>query len=201
MARRYALPRSRSLHQILQFKVTLARILPPVWRRVQIASETRLSGLHEILQTAFGWMDCHMHYFTINGQFYEEPDPEDDEKIVDESSVYVGSVAKPGDKFAYEYDPGDDWNHIVEYEQIVKHEKGAKYPRCVDGARAAPPDDCGGTDRYFDLLEALRNPSPKTAEFVEWAHNRVGGHYDPEHFDINAVNRQFRRLARAYTRG
>ncbi len=49
---------------IYQIKVTLKWSKPPIWRRLLIASDTRLDELHDIIQIAMGWEDCHLHQFT-----------------------------------------------------------------------------------------------------------------------------------------
>ncbi len=53
-------------------------------------------------------------------------------------------------------------------------------PACVDGRRACPPEDCGGTWGYRDLLEILTDPThPEHDERREW----IGRPFDPEAFD------------------
>ncbi len=64
-----------------------------------------------------------------------------------------------------------------------------QYPLCIDGKRACPPEDYGGTSGYEDLCRVLK--SPKDEEYdsiVTW----LGGHFDPVGFDANSVNRAFR---------
>ena len=39
-----------------------------------------------------------------------------------------------------------------------------KFAVCLDGANACPPEDCGGTSGYADLLEALANPAHEEHE-------------------------------------
>ena len=68
---------------------------------------------------------------------------------------------------------------------MLTTEPTLKYPRCVDGRRARPPEDCGGSWGFGDLLEAVKNPG-KNPELPEW----VGGQFDPEKFDLAAVNRE-----------
>lgn len=41
--------------RIYQIKITLKHSRPPIWRRIQIAGDTRLGKLHHILQVAMGW--------------------------------------------------------------------------------------------------------------------------------------------------
>jgi hypothetical protein len=54
-----------------------------------------------------------------------------------------------------------------------------KYPVCIDGERACPPEDCGGVDGYYRMLEILKDTSdPEHEEMKTWA----GEDYDPEHF-------------------
>jgi len=64
-----------------------------------------------------------------------------------------------------------------------------RYPRCVAGKRACPPEDCGGPWGYGDFLDAIQNPEhERHEELLEW----VGGEFDPEKFDMEAVNEELR---------
>lgn len=45
---------------LFRFKITLLEIKPPIWRRIQIPDCT-LAVLHEVIQAAMGWENCHMH--------------------------------------------------------------------------------------------------------------------------------------------
>jgi len=60
------------------------------------------------------------------------------------------------ERFLYEYDFGDRWEHEVRVEKIAPLEARRKYPVCVGGQRAGPPEDCGGPPAY----EALRAEAP-----------------------------------------
>jgi hypothetical protein len=71
-------------------------------------------------------------------------------------------------------------------------EPKAKYPRCVEGKRACPPEDVGGPWGYADFLAAIAEPKhPDHREMREW----VGGRFDPESFSVEAVNRELRALS------
>jgi hypothetical protein len=62
---------------------------------------------------------------------------------------------------------------------------------CMAGARACPPEDCGGVTGYYHLLEALADPEHEDHEILlEW----VGGKFDPEAFDAATVDRALKRL-------
>jgi hypothetical protein len=59
---------------VYQIKVTLKGSKPPIWRRMQVASETTLAQLHHILQCVMGWEGSHLHQFVIGGITYGEPE-------------------------------------------------------------------------------------------------------------------------------
>jgi len=90
----------------------------------------------------------------------------------------------PGASAEYEYDFGDGWEHDVVLEAVLPRVKGRKYPRCVGGARACPPEDCGGPHGYEDLLAVIFEPRhPEFKNMMTW----LGGSFDPEGFDPKAV--------------
>jgi Plasmid pRiA4b ORF-3-like protein len=98
-------------------------------------------------------------------------------------------VASGIKKFTYTYDFGDNWDHAILVEKTLEAEPGVRYPRCVGGKRACPPEDCGGPWGYGDFLEAVGDPRhPEHEEMLEWA----GGEFDPEAFDIETVNEELR---------
>ena len=110
-----------------------------------------------------------------------------DEKI-DDPDFKVGCkyviadyFQKKGDKATYIYDFGDNWEHKIILERINDLDKGVKYPRCLDGARACPPEDCGGFIGYYDLIEALEAPS----QSKEYEYEEVV--YEPENFNPSKV--------------
>ncbi len=62
---------------------------------------------------------------------------------------------------------------------------------CIAGARAGPPEDCGGIHAYHDLLALLkRRRSEDYDDMLMW----LGGDFDPDGFDRNLVNRRLRKL-------
>jgi hypothetical protein len=83
----------------------------------------------------------------------------------------------------YRYDFGDDWEHILEFEEQLPAGRG-RYPRCIAGAGACPPEDVGGTAGYADFLLAIADHRhPERASLLEWA----GGVVDPHEFDPRQV--------------
>lgn len=171
---------------VYELKVTLRGSKPPIWRRIQVRSDTTLPRLHHILQAAMGWSDYHLHLFNIEGDDYSEPDPEYGDDMLNERSVRLGAfVQGPGFKFIYEYDFCDSWRHDVLVEKILLPEAAAQYPVCLAGKRACPPEDCGGIGGYAYFLDAIRDPQHEEHdELLEW----IGGSFDPEAFDLDEVN-------------
>src|SRR5690606_6570539 len=97
-----------------------------------------------------------------------------------------------GGRFSYVYDFGDNWTHQLTVEKIVSAEAGVRYPRCVAGQGACPPEDVGGPWGYEEFQAALTDPShPEHDERLEWA----GGPFDPHHFDLAEADRALQWLA------
>ena len=110
-------------------------------------------------------------------------------EMEDEEEISISKIAKTGRKvrFIYEYDFGDSWQHEILLEKILEPEPNVAYPRCIEGARACPPEDVGGIWGYGDFLEAISDPNHEDHdERVEW----VGGEFDPEKFSVDKVNKE-----------
>jgi hypothetical protein len=175
--------------QVYQLKITLRDIKPPVWRRVQV-KDCSLAKLHDFIQTCMGWDGYHLHAFEIGGEQFGEPDPDGMMETEDSRKVKLSQVVGQGfKKFTYTYDFGDNWEHIIQIEKTLPAEPGVHYPRCTDGKRACPPEDCGGPWGYADFLDAIQDPEhERHEELLEW----VGEEFDPEAFDSEAVNEELR---------
>jgi hypothetical protein len=197
-----ALDRCRGLgaisvaERVYQFKITLKDSHPPIWRRIQVKDCT-LDKLHEHIQTAMGWTNSHLHHFRLGQQYYGDPEllQENFEEFGYEDSTRTKLSAilpKSGKRFRfeYEYDFGDSWWHEVVFEGCVRAGRGKRYPVCVEGARACPPEDVGGVWGYTDFVEAIAEPDDERHdEFLVW----VGGRFDSEAFDPSSATRRMRR--------
>lgn len=47
--------------QLVQLRIDLKGIKPPVWRRVLVPYNITLGKLHDVIQAAMGWTDSHLH--------------------------------------------------------------------------------------------------------------------------------------------
>lgn len=180
---------------IYQLKIILADIDPPIWRRL-LTKDCSLAKLHHLIQVSMGWDDAHLHQFEFGENYFgnlrQWEGGWDEPEIGDERKVKLSEiVAQRVKKFVYEYDMGDSWRHTITVEKVLPAEAGAPYPRCIEGARACPFEDCGGTWGYVTFLEAIRDPKHEQhGEMLEW----IGGEFDPEAFDLQAVNKQLAEL-------
>jgi len=178
---------------IYRLKLTLAELEPPVWRRIRVRGDLSLEHLHLVFQRAMGWQDAHLHEWTVSGRRYGQPEPDEPGYEVDNETGFTLREAAliKGARFEYVYDLGDSWTHEVVVEQIEPPDPEFRFPECLAGERACPPEDCGGPPGYEEFLEAIRDPRhPQHKDRLAW----IGGRFDPEVFDLAAVNRRLRRL-------
>jgi hypothetical protein len=175
--------------QVYQFKVALLEIEPSIWRRFLVPSSVTLHRLHLILQDVMGWSNYHLYRFQIGREEYGEPHPDNEFNELNFKNsrrTKLGQVVtKKGDVFRYEYDFGDSWEHMLLVEDILEYQPDMRYPVCLTGERACPPEDCGGPYGYADLLETIANPGHEDyQDMMTW----LGGSFDPDSFDIEIAN-------------
>ncbi len=176
----------RTNQPILRIKATLQGVRPPIWRRLEIPAGLSLFELHGALQAAMGWTNSHLHQFIHGETVYGAPDREFGMPTVSERRTQVGELlVRPGDRFIYEYDFGDGWEHLIMLELIAESRAGTRYPRVIAGKRACPPEDVGGAPGYEAFLAAIADPArAEHHSMLEW----IGGKFDPEFFDLIAAN-------------
>jgi Plasmid pRiA4b ORF-3-like protein len=127
----------------------LRRINPLIWRRVLVRADNTLADLHYIIQIAFSWTDFHLHRFRLHKKDFAVPRVEGLADAHDARQVTLGELHfRLNERFLYEYDFGDQWEHEVRVEKILPFEARRKYPVCIGGQRAGPPEDCGGPQAY-----------------------------------------------------
>ncbi len=140
-----------------------------------------------------GWLDYHLHTFRVldpgsgTAMMLGIPDPD----VPNDLSVTADWTEFPFDFTAgdpppiqYTYDFGDNWDHAVILEGFEQAGSLSTGPECVGGAGACPPEDCGGSHGYANLLAALSDPGhPEHKEMMEW----TGGPIDPTVFSVAEV--------------
>ena len=157
------------------------------------------------LQIAFSWTDFHLHEFRIRSKSYGigrmgcmsfEDNPR---------QVTLADLGfRVRERFVYEYDFGDRWEHEIRVEKHLPLDKKKTYPICIGGARLGPPEDCGGPWAYMalkqhysiwymteKLLDILQTDDPEILEdyreeFVEFKY-----WFNTERFSRRELNRRF----------
>lgn len=174
---------------IYQIRLELKGTEPAIWRTLLVPSDVPLSDLHKIVQTAMGWANSHLHQFAKGNRFLEPPQPEDG--MWDSSGEnYTGMtldefLQKKNDVITYDYDFGDGWEHEIKLEAILPADETIKLPKCIAGAMACPPEDCGGIWGFQEFKNIMKDPShPEYEGYFEW----YGGEFDPGAFDMEEIN-------------
>jgi Plasmid pRiA4b ORF-3-like protein len=174
---------------VYALKVTLLGTSPPVWRRILVPCDITLRNLHRTLQTVMGWTNSHLHQFGRPRQRLTDLRSRVGIKIADENRTKLGELIQTvGERFLYEYDFGDGWQHELVLEEVLFGEESFQQI-CVAGGRCCPPEDCGGPQGFAELLNALQHANhPRHDEVCEWL-----GDFVPESFSVDEINRRLRR--------
>lgn len=170
---------------------------PPVWRRLELPGDLTLPGLHEVIQAAMGWTDSHLHQFRTgvdrrSPYFVTGFDLTEGEDGVLEDDVRLDQlVAAKGDRLGYEYDFGDDWDHVLTVEEVL--DAPPSRPRCTGGRLACPPEDCGGIGGHDQLAQWVRSGHddallPPVFEDSTQAHMWLPPDWHPDAFDLNEAD-------------
>jgi len=185
-----------------RLRVDLTGTKPPLWRRLEVASDLFLNEIHDVIQAAFGWTDSHLHEFASGKDYYDAgaehylcPFQVGEGTIgVPEEDVRLDEVLKKaGDKLFYLYDFGDDWMHVIKLEAVQPRDGAAPRAVCVDGRRSGPSEDCGGVGGYELISAALDPRRPDHAEAVAdyarmYGEDTEPDDFQPTSFDLEDVN-------------
>lgn len=191
-------------------EISLLEIEPRIWRRFLIRSEATFLHFHLAIQQAFGWQNFldgnveendtrplyAMKMPRITRSRDAEPhDDEPDAPVADDFELrhYFSANNK---RCFYVYDFGDNWKHLVEVKDAVELPEEFTC-RLLDGARACPPEDCGGTMGYEECCEAVSMSKEEVKkldvgarEETEWRLEWLD-EWQRESFDLKAVRKRF----------
>ena len=194
-------------------EISLLEIEPRIWRRFLIRSEATFSHFHSAIQQAFGWQNCHLYEFLDGKRGYVRPlyamklpriarsehaEPHDDEPDAPEASriELLQYLSVKNKRCFYVYDFGDNWEHQVDVKDVVEMPEEFTC-RLLDGARACPPEDCGGTMGYEECCQAasmskkaVKKLDAGAREEMEWRQEWLDG-WQPEAFDLEATRKRF----------
>ena len=189
----------------VKLKVTLRLENHNVWRELMVPLNITFKQLHKVLQAAFDWKDYHLHEFYIYDKkvsaddlsFFDYPYLEDSFKPIvnlvcsEEAFYYENEIPmemESGIKLStylpatviYNYDFGDDWQHIIEVDEIIE-DYDKNYPVCLDGEGKTPPEDVGGTGGYESFLEIMDDQDhPDHEQMKQWVQGQGYSEFDVE---------------------
>ena len=113
-----------------------------------------------------------------------------------EEAATLGEVlSEVSDLLYYKYDFGDGWTHRIELIETASGEPDSPVVQILGGARSCPPEDCGGSFGYQDLLKSFADQyALENEDVLDWADGMVGPwrDFDPAWFDIDAINEELR---------
>lgn len=189
VARLDALPQ-RYGERRLRVRVSLYDIEPPIWRELEVENTLSFSELHLVLQEAMGWQDCHLYQFEVGELRLGLPDEfiegGFDADNLPADAVELGQLLGRRKSFDYVYDFGDDWRHRIVIEERLASTPLERPAALLDGARACPPEDCGGAWGYQRLLAILADKkNPEHKETRDWL-----GKWKPEAFKLATARKR-----------
>lgn len=187
---------------IYVLKITLNYTKPVIYRRVEVKANSTFEDLHYIIQTVMPWSDSHMHNFEIRvkptlqnmfrGVIYIQKRDEYDDMVKcdkrDETEVISNYLMMDGLKTCtYTYDFGDNWEHKIHLEKVIKADPKFTYPRCTGGKMKCPPDDCGSYSGFYeDFFPKMTDKNhPEHEEMAEWYGEDT---FDPKDFNYKEVD-------------
>lgn len=170
-----------------EFDVHLTGVSPAVWRRLRIKADATFGDFHRAIQHACGWMESHLFAFhgpdgrAIAGSSFDDGwgDPDPDAEVVSLAGFF-----ERNDICRYTYDFGDNWEHDIVVRQRIDQAVGY-HRRLIDGARAFPPEECGGLYGYEQCVQVATG-GPDEEDLAAWM-----GNWDPEAFDLGRHKRHF----------
>jgi hypothetical protein len=183
-----------SFTEIATLRIELKDSDPLIWRELEVPTSITLKVLHDIVQTAMGWLDYHLWEMVIHHLTYGLPMDEDwgtaPRKAA--SRTRLRDVLAPGTtQIHYVYDFGDYWEHNLIISDVRAGDHFTAYPRFIAGERNCPPEDCGGIPGFYEMLEARADPEhPGHTDVSEWLDD-----YDPNELDVLPINGILGRIA------
>jgi hypothetical protein len=142
--------------KVYRLHVWIRQISPMIWRRLLVRSDSTIADLHYTLQIAFGWSDEHLNLFHIHGQDYGVYHDGGTSFSTDPNQVRLHDFKfRHNERFRYDYNFNDDWQHEVRVEERLALDDKRLYPCCLGGQRRAPPEDCGGPLAFMARRDAV----------------------------------------------
>ena len=189
---------SNIFRHVYQFRIVLKETKPPIWRRIQVPDNYSFKDLHVAIQNVMDWE-------VYAGSSYEFRIAKSSTGLVETIacssfgfSEYAGiheplkRIAEyfslPNTKASYTCKHKSRWDFTIELEEILAADKFEIYPICIKGKRASPPEDCGGANKYQEMLEAIgESSSGRSGKALKLYQGILGDDFDPNYFDRDNI--------------
>lgn len=184
--------------QVVRLKITLDYSQPQIMRRIEVPLTSTLYTLHEAIQAVMLFESYHLFQFDVGPRGHEThygiPDPEGFMEVIDAKRATLEQLIDAKfKKFTYTYDFGDDWRHTITVEAVTSADPALVYPRFIDGARRAPPEDVGGQPGFENFLSVINDPShPEYADIKRW----YGRTFNPHDIAEPQISARMAKLAK-----
>jgi hypothetical protein len=150
------------LVEVYQLRIWIKGISPMIWRRLLVKSNSTIADLHYTIQIAMGWDDEHLNQFIIRGKSYGVYHDGGMGFNDNPKQVYLSDFQfRLKEKFTYEYNFSDYWEHEIRFEKKLPINPKKTYPLCIGGSRCVPPEECGGA---WDFMALQDHYSPWSIE-------------------------------------
>ncbi len=175
-----------------QLKIVIKNSKPPIWRRCIVPAGITFSQLSIILNKVMGWSGYHLsefEFYHLQLQLREEDEFDDfvpmwDYDLLDSSKTFINEYMEQQEWFTYTYDFGDDWQHRVTIEKIIK-DYPLNYPQVLKFKGDCPMEDCGGIWGYYECIDVMEDPdNPESSDRRIWAESQGYG----ISYDMDEVN-------------
>lgn len=177
-----------------QLKIRLLLEGYDIWRRILIPSRCTFHHLHWVIQKTFDWFDYHLHEFYVIDReaqtderlpLYAYPmkirivdsqDPEMEEylepdkyEVKYDMQTRLKEIFQETDSCIYTYDFGDNWEHEIRLEKVVK-DSSNRFPVLLESMGERPPEDVGGESGFEEYMRIISDPGSPDYEFMtQWA--------------------------------
>lgn len=181
----------------MRLRVEIDGTKPLVWRELLIPENATFEDLHRTIQVSFGWRDSHLHEFSagfiIGPASLNGDGPVYQGEAIDERLAWLYDLSSEVRSFVYIYDFGDRWRHVV---TRIGTERGAGpvRPIVTDGACAGPVENSGSYQGWNEMARSLRTRRASEELRNHLQRSGYGRNYDPDSFDIEAVNEHLEKL-------
>ena len=176
-----------------KLKVSLKGIRPAISRTIAVPKNITFADLHNIIQTAMGWKDEHLHEFVIK----------DDGTRIVPSDTDIGPLGMKysfeevtplikyqGKKIEYIYDSMSNWVHTIRFlKDVVDYRE--TYPKVIKYQNKCPPEESGGARGFLEKLEIMEDYTHPDYDYViDWFNEEYAEYY------VDDVNESLKNLKR-----